>query len=175
LQAQTEPIAQLGRAGLGIGLVDIGTVSLSPGQAIKGAVMTTAVYTKQILWTFGGLIKNLVALKPVGQDLSGPVGIAVMTGKVASEGIMPLLQFAAVLSINLAVINILPIPALDGGRVLFLLVEKIRRRAMSRTLEAAIHNIAFLLLISLTLLVTVRDVSRYGHAIVGGLKGLVGL
>lgn len=175
LQTTPEVVPELDRVAVGVGLANVGTVSLSPIGSIKAAVVITAAYTKAILWTFGGLLKDLVTWQPVAPDLSGPVGIAVMTGRVASQGVVPLLQFAAVLSINLAVINILPIPALDGGRVIFLLIEKIRRRSMSRALEAAIHNIAFLILISLTILITVRDVSRYGHAIVGGVKGLIGL
>lgn len=168
-------VKEADRIALGIGLADVGRVSFSPPQAIKAAALTTFGYTKAILFTFGDLVKDLFAWRAPAQDLSGPVGIAVLTGQIAQQGIIPLLQFAAILSINLAVVNFLPIPALDGGRVLFLAIEKLRRRAMSRTLEAAIHNIAFLILISLILIVTFRDVSKYGGVILGGLKGLVGM
>lgn len=71
-----------------------------------------------------------------------------------------LLQFAALLSLNLAIINFLPLPALDGGRVVFLLVERFRGKAVSARLETLIHNIGFALLMLLVLLITYRDVAR---------------
>lgn len=168
-------VKEANRVALGIGLADVGRVSFSPATAAKAAALATFGYTKAILATFGDLLKDLFAWRAPSQDLSGPVGIAVLTGQIAQQGFIPLLQFAAVLSINLAVINFLPIPALDGGRVMFLVIEKLRRRAMSRRLEAGIHNAAFLILITLILVITVRDVSKYGGVIVGGLKGLVGM
>ncbi|MFH1583354.1 MAG: site-2 protease family protein, partial [Candidatus Falkowbacteria bacterium] len=72
------------------------------------------------------------------------------------------LQFTALLSINLAVINFFPFPALDGGRVLFLIIEKIKRSPVKSEVEGAIHNIGFALLMVLILLVTFRDVARFG-------------
>jgi regulator of sigma E protease len=175
INASPKYIDQIQRVGIGVGLADVGLVSFTPFQAVKVAALTTYGYTKAILFTFADLLKNLILLRPLSQEVSGPVGIAVMTGKIARQGIMPLLQFAAILSINLAILNFLPIPALDGGRVLFLAIEKLRRRAMSRAVESAIHNVAFLLLLCLILFVTVRDISTYGGDIVGGIKGLVGL
>jgi regulator of sigma E protease len=168
-------IQEAQKIALGVGIADVGRVRLPVAQALKASVLTTYGYTKAILFSFGGMVRDLVTFRGVSQDVSGPVGIAVMTGQIAQQGVVPLLQFAAVLSINLAVINFLPIPALDGGRVLFLVIEKLRRRAMSRNLEAAIHNIAFLVLIGLILLVTVRDVSKFGGVILDGAKGLVGM
>jgi regulator of sigma E protease len=95
-----------------------------------------------------------------------------MTGKIAEQGVWPLLQFAALLSLNLAVINFLPIPALDGGRFLFLAIEAIRRRKASLKLEAAIHRIGFIFLIGLVLLVTLRDLRQYGGGILNGIRNL---
>lgn len=168
-------IQEIGKPGLGVGLADVGSVSFAPHQAAWQAVYMTYSLTKAVLWAFGGIFKDLLVKREVTQDISGPVGIAVMTGQVARQGLMPLLQFAATLSVNLAVINFLPIPALDGGRVLFLGIEKIRRRPVSRKLEIAIHNIAFILLILIIVLVTARDLFRYGGMIVGSVKGLVGM
>jgi regulator of sigma E protease len=88
------------------------------------------------------------------------VGIAVVAGDVAEQGLTPFLQFIAMLSVNLAVINFLPIPALDGGRAIFLIVEGIRRKPISRSVEIGIHNIAFLLLLVLMALITARDIGR---------------
>lgn len=168
-------IPEAEKIALGVGIADVGRVRLPVPQALKASVVTTYGYTKAILVSFGQMIRDLVTFRGMSQDVSGPVGIAVITGQVAQQGIVPLLQFAAVLSINLAVINFLPIPALDGGRVLFLAIEKLRRKPMSRNLEAAIHNIAFLLLIGLIFLVTIRDVSKFGGVILDGAKGLVGM
>lgn len=168
-------IPEAERIAIGVGLADVGRVSFPPLGAIKAGALATYGYTEAILITFGEILRDLFTRRPVSQDLSGPVGIAVLTGQIAQQGIVPLLQFSAILSINLAVINFLPIPALDGGRVLFLLIEKIRRRPISRRLEASVHNVAFVILLSLILLITVRDVSKYGGVILNGLKGAVGM
>jgi len=92
--------------------------------------------------------------------LAGPVGIASLTGQAARMGLVYVLQFAAMLSINLAILNFLPFPALDGGRVLFLIIEKIKGKPVNREVEAVIHNIGFTLLMVLILAVTYRDIAR---------------
>ena len=95
-------------------------------------------------------------------ELSGPVGIAVMTGQVAALGISYLLQFAAILSINLAIINILPFPALDGGRILFVIIEKLRRgKPVNQKIETIVHNLGFIFLMSLVVLVTYQDIVKF--------------
>ena len=103
----------------------------------------------------------------VSAEVAGPVGIATITGQAARLGIAHLLQFTALLSINLAIINILPIPALDGGRLLFLLIEKIKGSPVKRETEAIIHNTGFILLMILILVVTFNDVAKYSGAIKG--------
>jgi regulator of sigma E protease len=131
--------------------------------------------TKAIILAFIDIFRQLFVSRTVPEDVSGPVGIAVIAGRIAKQGFTPFLQFAGMLSVNLAVINFLPIPALDGGRALFLVIEKLRRKPLSRKLEIGIHNVAFLLLILLIILVTVRDLSRYGGVIVDGVKGIAGM
>ncbi len=164
------------RTGIGVGLIDTGIVRFPPLLAIRNGIVLTGTYTKAVLLTFIDLFRDLVkGGGETAEQVSGPVGIAVITGRIAKQGIMPLVQFAAILSINLAVVNFLPIPALDGGRALFLVVEGLRRKAIRRTTEALIHNISFLILLALIALVTLRDLGRYGGAIVGGLRGLVGM
>lgn len=175
LQLQPQILKEINKAGIGVGLADVGFVTFPVHVAAYQSVYMTAVLTKAVVWAFGGIFKDLITVHKVSQDLAGPIGIAVMTGQVARQGLMPLLQFAAMLSVNLAVINFLPIPALDGGRALFLLIEKFRRRPMNRRLEIWMHNTAFILLILLIVLVTARDLFRYGGMIMGGVKGLVGM
>ena len=95
-------------------------------------------------------------------DVSGPVGIAVITGKVARMGLIYLIQFTAILSINLAILNALPFPALDGGRLLFLAIEKLRGRPISQRIENLIHNTGFMLLMLFVLVITFRDFAKFG-------------
>ena len=175
VQLAPKYLEDISRYGIGIALGDVGIVRFSPPQAAVQAVVTTYRYTTATLAAFGSFVRDLIVVRKVQEDMSGPVGIAVMTGQVAKQGVVPLLHFAAILSINLAVINFLPIPALDGGRVFFLVVERVRRRAIAHKLETRIHQVAFVALIALILLITVRDLGRYGGLIVGGLKGMVGI
>ena len=158
-------MAETARAGVGVAIIQTGLVSyplwLAPIQAV-GAV---GYYVQEILSAFGGLIRDLAVGQPVGVEFSGPVGIAVITAEVTQMGFRYLLQFIALLSVNLAVVNILPLPALDGGRVVFLIVEKIRRRPVSVRIESAVHNFGFAALMVLVLVVTYRDVVNFGDRI----------
>ncbi len=94
-------------------------------------------------------------------DVAGPVGIVATIGEVAQTGIVNLLILTSLISINLGIINLLPIPALDGGRLLFLAVEAVRGRPIEPEKEGLIHFIGFALLITLILFVTYQDVLRF--------------
>ena len=97
-----------------------------------------------------------------GPDVAGPVGIAQATGEVVEQaGWQTLLDFAAILSINLAIINILPLPMLDGGRIAFVLLEIARRgRRIAPEKEALVHFIGLALIITLAVVITYFDVIR---------------
>lgn len=168
-------LSEIQAPGIGVGLVDIGKVSFGPIGAISQGISLTARITRDVFFAFGGLVRDIVMTRHVSSDVSGPVGIAVLTGEAARAGMTTLMQFAAMLSINLAVINVLPIPALDGGRLFFMLIEKMRRKPLKRHVEIRIHNAAYLALIALIVLVTVRDVGRYGGSAMGGLKLWLGM
>ena len=106
-----------------------------------------------------GIIGMFIGTEPA--VLTGPVGIAQITGEVAKAGVSPLLEFAAFLSINLGIINILPLPALDGGRIAFVLLEWVRRgKKISPKTEGLVHLIGFAMLIALALAVTYQDIIR---------------
>jgi len=106
-----------------------------------------------------GIISMIIGATPV--VVTGPVGIAQLTGEVAQAGISPLLEFAAFLSINLAIINIFPLPALDGGRIIFVLLEWVRRgKRISPKREGLIHAIGFALLMAAFLAITYQDIIR---------------
>lgn len=156
-----------GITGIGAGIVTTGVVSYPPLPAIAHGVSETAAFTTEVVGAFAGMLKNIIVHQRVGVDLSGPVGIAVMTGEVASLGFVYLLQFTALLSINLAVLNILPFPALDGGRILFLLIEAVRRKPVDQRIEAIVHNTGFILLMALVVLVTYRDIVHFGQQLIG--------
>ncbi|MFA6422180.1 MAG: RIP metalloprotease RseP [Candidatus Buchananbacteria bacterium] len=160
---------------LGIGLVQTGIIRYPWYIAIWQGVKTTFVWVWLIVAALFSILKNLIIHKPLGIELSGPIGIAVMTGQAAKLGWVYLLQFTALLSINLAIVNILPFPALDGGRILFLIVEKFRGRAMKQKWENMANNIGFLILLGLIIAVSFRDITVYGGRIVGAFKGLIGL
>ncbi|MDD3862104.1 MAG: RIP metalloprotease RseP, partial [Candidatus Gracilibacteria bacterium] len=109
---------------------------------------------------FVGVIGNILSSGEVPDSVAGPVGIASMTHVVVQEGIVSLLRFVALLSLSLGVINILPFPALDGGRLLFLVVEFIIGRKVNQKLESSIHMISYILILLLILMVTYSDVLK---------------
>ena len=91
-------------------------------------------------------------------DVTGPVGIASMSGKAMREGFWDFLTFIAIIALNLGILNLFPIPALDGGRILFVLLEMILRRRLPNKVENWIHTAGFAILISLMILITCKDV-----------------
>lgn len=109
---------------------------------------------------FGGVVKSLVSSGTVPNTVAGPVGIAQMTHSFVAEGFVPVLKFIAILSLSLAVINILPFPALDGGRLLFILVEVAIGRKVNQKWESMIHTLGYVLIIGLILAVTYSDILR---------------
>lgn len=157
-----ELMPETGKGGIGIAISETGLVSYPWYLAFYEGVKMTLILTWAIIIAFYELLKGLILGQGVTADLSGPVGIATLTGQVARLGFVYLLQFTALLSINLAVINFFPFPALDGGRILFLIIEKIKRSPVKSEVESAIHNIGFALLMLLVLIVTFRDVARFG-------------
>lgn len=164
-----------GGKGVGIGLVKTALVSYPWYLAALKGVGVTCLFTWEVLKAFGNLLWNLITHQGVSADLSGPVGIAVMTGEAAALGLVYLLQFAAILSINLSVVNILPFPALDGGRILFLFFEKLRGRAVGERVEGLVHNLGFAALIALIIFVTFHDMAKFGGQIMGAVRNLIGV
>lgn len=148
------------RATIGVAIFSAGLVRYPFFSAIWEGAKTTGWMIKEIFSAFGGLLANLFQGHQVGDQFAGPVGIANITGQAARLGFSYLLQFVALLSLNLAIINILPLPALDGGRILFLLIEKVKGKPVKKEIEAAIHNIGFLLLIALIIFITYRDIIK---------------
>lgn len=106
----------------------------------------------------GELVESVVSQFAIPDDVAGPVGIARLTHVFTQQGLMALLRFTALLSLSLAVINIIPFPALDGGRLLFLLIEAVRGKRVPQKWESFIHALGYLILIGLIILITYSDV-----------------
>ncbi len=112
----------------------------------------------------GGLaaaVGGLIGLNPEGAgDARGPIGIAQITGEVIDAGLLAVVSFIGILSINLAVLNVLPFPPLDGGRIAVVLIEAARRRRIPEEREALIYLTGFAVLIALVILISIQDIQR---------------
>lgn len=147
--------------GIGVGLSEVATVRYPWYQSFWVGIKKTATLTVAIFGFLGTMIANLFTSAPVDtESVAGPVGLAVVIKGAADTGIAQLILISAFLSVNLAVFNLLPIPMLDGGRIVFAIAERVRKKPLSAAAEAVIHNIGFLLLLALIIVVTFRDIIR---------------
>jgi len=136
---------------LGVGLREMGIPQHNLLTSIGQGFLTSIAI---IVAIFAGLYQIIF----VPQQVLGPVGIVDMAIGAGQSGLVYLFQFLALISLNLAVLNLLPIPALDGGRLLFIIIEKIRGRRLLLKTEAMANAIGFVVLIGLIILVTIKDV-----------------
>ncbi len=124
------------------------------------ALYKSVIHIKDILI----LAKNEVTTWFIGSrspQLTGPIGIAQLTGEVARSGVSSIVEFTALLSINLAILNILPIPALDGGRILFVVIEWLRGgKRIAPEREGFVHLIGFVVLLTMIAIISYRDIAR---------------
>ncbi len=145
---------------LGIGLAQTIFVKYSVWEAIKQGPLVMW----NVLLMMGIVIKSLFAGDT--SNIGGPLAIAHFTKQATALGFASLVQLAALLSVNLGIVNILPIPALDGGRILFILIEKIKGSKVSQNVEGTMHTVGFFLLMMLMVYLVVHDLMRYG---IGGI------
>lgn len=127
------------------------------GSAIKDGFKSTLSLTKMMY----AVIKQLFTGEVPASELSGPVGIVYIVNQSLSQGLMYFFYLLAMLSLNLAVINLLPFPALDGGRLLFIVIRKITGEAISDSLEGKINLIGIILLFALMIFVTGNDIIKF--------------
>lgn len=128
-------------------------------QGVVTAFLMALEHTKNIVLFMLDALAGIFAA-PSQAELAGPIGIAQMAGQVAETGFIPLLNFAALLSLNLGIINLLPVPALDGGHFVGLVIEAVRGKPMSAKALMYTQRVGIALLLALTLFATVSDVSR---------------
>jgi regulator of sigma E protease len=126
---------------------------VSIGEAAKGALVTPAVLSWEILKSIGEMISGK---QPV--NLQGPVGITKEIAAAAKQGSYAFLRLMMLLSIYLGLFNLLPLPALDGGRVLFLGINALPIKQVKAKTEAAVHMVGLLLLLGVLVLVTFTDI-----------------
>ena len=129
----------------------------SVGGAISGGIKNTGTMTVMMYTVLKQLFTGEVAVS----ELSGPVGIVYATNEAAKSGVMYVIYLAALLSLNLAIINLLPFPALDGGRLLFLVIRLFTGKRVSDETEGKIHFIGICLLFALMIYVTFNDVIKF--------------
>ncbi len=145
---------------VGIGIQPIRDVKLPFFQAVASATAQTVAIVIGIWDTLSGLVAGLFTGDSSAEGLTGPVGLVREVGNAAAIGFAYLLAFTAAISVNLAVLNIMPFPALDGGRLIVVLLEAITRRRFSQKIVGIIHASGFVLLLGLMLFLTVGDVRR---------------
>lgn len=148
---------------IGVSMVNnlnLETVQYGPVGAVGAALEDTKQIVMLSLEGFGLLLRSIFTEAHVPDEVAGPVGIVRMTGDVAQMGFSMLLYFMAIISISIGLINILPLPALDGGRFLFIIYEVITRSKPNRTIEGKIHLAGFLFLIGLIIVITINDITQ---------------
>jgi len=158
-----------GEGPLGVSLAQFQIANLQYETPMQ-KVLAGPVHSINIIAYSGKIIGLLVGesfktgkLEPVSQTVAGPVGITNVVNSILTESkdpLLPYLDFVAALSLNLAVFNVLPIPALDGGRLFFLMYEAVTRRKVKAEVEKWIHTIGMVLLLSLMLLITFSDIKK---------------
>lgn len=140
-----------------IGVMYQSPVEKNPFKAVVFGVQQTSDYTLLIIDALGKLITGQYSI----EALSGPVGIYQVTGEVAQTGFFSLMYWAAALSINLGIMNLLPLPALDGGRLLFFGIEALRGKPVDRQKEGIVHFVGIVLLMILMVVVTWNDIQKF--------------
>jgi regulator of sigma E protease len=140
-----------------IGVRYTSPVEKNPLKAVQYGAEETIFWFKKIFELLGMLVTGKFSI----DALSGPVGIYKATEEVAQYGIYNLMNWAAILSINLGIMNLLPLPALDGGRLLFFLFEAIRGKPIDKQKEGMVHFVGIMLLMVLMLVVTWNDIQRF--------------
>jgi len=150
-----------GEGPMGVALIRTALKFYPWSEAPIQGISLTAKTTILIPYLFGNILKKAIQGEPVEEvEFRGPVGISQLLAGELQRGINYFLYVLAMISIFLAFFNILPIPAVDGGRLLFLGIEKIRGKALNQKTEQRINSIFFTLLIALMIWVTIKDLTK---------------
>lgn len=153
-----------GRPAIGIAMDMVGIVTLPWYRAVWEGLRTAGALTGEVARALAVFIRDAFAGSADFKNLAGPVGIASLVGEARAEGPSHLLLLTALISLNLAVINLIPFPALDGGRLLFVAIEAVRRKPLPPKIARGANAIGFILLLVFLALVTAQDISRFWRA-----------
>ncbi|OGI78583.1 hypothetical protein A3C57_00800, partial [Candidatus Nomurabacteria bacterium RIFCSPHIGHO2_02_FULL_33_12] len=145
---------------IGVSLGTLESKILPVGYAIVAGVIDTVKMTKNTVLGFGTLFKNIFSGISVKDSLMGPIGIAGQVGVVADFGFRYLLLFTAMISISIGILNLLPLPALDGGRILVTIIESARRKSFPSSILQKINLFGFLALFALLIFITILDIIK---------------
>jgi regulator of sigma E protease len=140
--------------------VEVPSTVEGPLDAVAQGTTAAATLAVQIPGGLADAVGGLLGLSPDAPDARGPIGIAQETGRVLEAPLVAQLLFVGLLSVNLAVLNVLPFPPLDGGRIAVVLVEAVRRRRLPAEREALIYLTGFAVLIALVILISIQDIQR---------------
>jgi regulator of sigma E protease len=152
-----------GQGATGVTMASADSTTVTESTPFWQAIPDSITHSWEILVLFRNEITSWFFRGTVPQ-LAGPIAIAQLTGEVVKAGISPLLEVAALISINLGIFNLLPFPGLDGGRLIFVLLEWVRRgKRISPQKEGLVHLIGFIALILLILVISYFDVARIIH------------
>lgn len=149
-----------GRAAIGVELADLAVERLPLSLAVVQGSESTWAATKATVVGLSSFFGSVLTGHGNFSDVAGPVGIARLGAESVAEGFSAAMLFAAIISINLALLNLLPIPGLDGGRLLFIVIERIKGSAIHPQLATRITIAGFAFLIALMLIVTYHDIAR---------------
>lgn len=149
-----------GRRAIGVSMDMIGMLRLPAYEAFYAGTVTTAALTGATVAGIFDFFKNMFIGQADFSEVAGPVGIAGIVGDASALGFIHLISLVALISINLAVLNLLPFPALDGGRLFFLLIEAVKGSPIKPVVANTANGIGFLLLILLMVVITYHDIMR---------------
>ena len=141
-------------------LVEVPPSAGNPGEAAWAGLTSAGDLALKIPGGLASAVAGLLGLAPDAGTAVGPIGIASETGRVLQAPLVSQLIFVGILSVNLAVLNVLPFPPLDGGRIAVVVIEAIRRRRLPAEREALVYLTGFMVLIVLVILISIRDVAN---------------
>lgn len=145
---------------IGAGVVSLGKEAQPFFSSITQGAVEAGYTTWFIAASFVALFSQIFVRPEIIQSIAGPVGIVSLATQASSLGFVYFLQLLAIISLNLTVLNLIPFPALDGGRAIFLIIEKIKGSSISANIQRNINAVGFVLLILLMIVVTVQDVGK---------------
>ncbi len=149
-----------GQGPLGVAITDLELKTYAWYEIPTEAIRINLSRAREMFTGVGSTLWRLVTLKAPAADVAGPIGIARVTGEAVKFGWKAVLEFMSILSLNLAVLNILPIPALDGGRLAFVFLEKLIGKKLRPAWERSAHQVGMIILMGLIILVSINDILK---------------